>query len=99
MSIVEKLAEVLGCNPDGSVTIDIDVDTDTDTFYSHPKIYRHIHTTMPDDKLDRILAIFKEWLNQQKITTGANDSPRMYDLWIDNLIALIESRSTEKEKP
>jgi hypothetical protein len=34
----------------------------------------------------RIKDSFEEWLNQQKVTTGADDSPRMYDTWIDELV-------------
>ena len=35
---------------------------------------------------DDIVKAVKEWLEEQKVTTGADDSPRIYDMWIDKLI-------------
>lgn len=37
-------------------------------------------------KIKMALKVFTEWLDQQKVTTGADDSPRMYDSWINELI-------------
>jgi hypothetical protein len=46
--------------------------------------------------IEAVKQAFKEWLAEQKVTTGADDSPRLYDSWIDDLIQII-SQEGEKQ--
>jgi hypothetical protein len=37
-----------------------------------------------------------KWLNSKKVTTGADDSPRFYDTWLQRLIEEIEATDVPK---
>jgi len=39
------------------------------------------------------------WLNSKKVTTGADDSPRLYDSWIQELINELEIKNKEGQTP
>ncbi|MFA7398395.1 MAG: hypothetical protein WC046_07920 [Candidatus Bathyarchaeia archaeon] len=73
INLRDELAKALGCNPDGTVTIDQDYCTDTETFHSYPKQYKHIHMTMPSDELDKVLAAFKTYLIAKQAHMASKD--------------------------
>lgn len=110
LSLREKLAEILGCNLDGTVTIDQDVCTDTETFHSYPKQYKHLHLTMPDDKLCKVLEVFNSFLIDYKKEyqkdideSKTDDTVRNSQYWngfshaVDQLIEL--TKRQVKSKP
>ena len=48
---------------------------------------------------DDIKKAVKDWLEEQKATTGADDSPRLYDMWLDKLIISLCVEESRKVVP
>jgi hypothetical protein len=50
-----------------------------------------------DEYYDIIIDTVKKWLESKKVTTGADDSPRLYDSWLNNLITELSNVDDKSE--